>query len=107
MEHRCGYCKEPYAEFGRFAALERDFCTPECAAAYDRYYNSGRAHVELELRWGRVIAPAPSHSVIVMRHLRRADWLPVCRAQLSETDAAVAASEACSQQKKTGPFRKK
>jgi hypothetical protein len=102
-EHRCDYCREPYAEYGRFTNEDDEthsFCLPECAAAHNRYYSRDgysdamRArHATLERRCGRTIACAPPPQNIDPGRVNRADWLPHCRASLCEADAEIARAE--------------
>ena len=108
----CAYrkCAGPYAQLGRFQALAfrgdgvivscASVCTPECAAAYNRYVQSAsdpesdeaRArHALLEKVYGRRIQPAPApHRT---QDSDRFAWLQVCRAQLSPLEHEVAERE--------------
>lgn len=109
--HLCDYrkCGNPYAQKGRFhayyfangrAIATADVCTPECAAAYNRYYFSRcdpesdaaqARHILLEKIYGRRIVPAPGPSRY--QDVDRWAWLQVCRAQLSEEERTVADAE--------------
>lgn len=98
---------------GRFQALDfapngiiyakASVCSPECAAAYNRYVQSAsdpesdvaRArHSLLEKTYGRHVVPAPRAPATT----DRLAWLEVCRAQLSAAEAEVAERELSVQQ---------
>lgn len=111
--YTCSYrgCGGPYAQLGRFQALllrqpgdvivaRASVCSPECAAAYNRYMlsaddpesDAARArHALLEKVYGRRIqpAPAPHHT----QDTDRMEWLRVCRASLSAAEQEVAERE--------------
>ena len=111
--YTCSYrkCGRPYAQLGRFQALSlhqpgdvivacASVCSPECAAAYNRYQlsaadpesDTARArHALLEKVYGRRIKPAPAPHRIAT--LDRLDWLRDCRGHLSATEQEVAERE--------------
>jgi hypothetical protein len=102
---KCSYCLEPHAQLDRFQLLvlgdsiigKGSFCTPECAAAWNRY--KSRAHNNIDAqhqllvrRHGRAIYLAPPPSAL--REWPRERWLPECRAMLAnEADREIAARE--------------
>lgn len=113
-QYICGYakCSGPYAQLGRFQcfSLSQDgterivsramVCTPECAAAHNRYVlsagdpesDAARArHLMLEKIYGRRIIPAPAPNRT--QDTNRLEWLRVCRAQLSAQEWEVAERE--------------
>jgi hypothetical protein len=97
--YQCDYCREPYAQRGRFQVPVRSssdaaaavswthsFCTPECAAGYGHASLSSRYdHALLEQRHSRRIQYAPPPAAL-RRGLWRSEWLLVCRAQLDEAE---------------------
>jgi len=112
--YTCSYrpCSGSFAQWRRFQALDfaangiiyakASVCSPECAAAYNRYVQSAsdpesdvaRArHRLLEKAYGRHIVPAPRAPTT-----ERLAWLQVCRAQLSAAEAEVAERELTVQQ---------
>jgi hypothetical protein len=110
--HVCAYrkCSGPFAQLGRFQALSlshghqivarASVCSPECAAAYNRYVLSAgdpesdqaRArHLLLEKVYGRRIVPAPAPGRT--QDCDRMKWLRVCRAHLTVDEAELAERE--------------
>lgn len=110
--HFCSYrkCSGSFAQLGRFQALSlshgkeivarASVCSPECAAAYNRYVLSAddpesdgarTRHQLLEKVYGRRIVPAPAPNRT--QDCNRMEWLRVCRAQLSEAEREVADRE--------------
>ncbi len=108
--YRCNYCREPFAQLGRFQILVSsndgtqlvagpgNFCTLECAAAHNAFKSRDvgsdackNRHALLERRHGRRIAHAPLPGV--MRETKRAVWLPACREQLEDDERMLADRE--------------
>ena len=100
-EFTCQWCREPYAQYGRFAiptandtrtdiVWNLSFCLPECAAAHNAYQSTNPASMEchsrhqlIEKRYGRPIHPAPTKRELVIQKLERVNWLPQTRRDLN------------------------
>lgn len=123
-EYTCCYCREPCASDSQFyiylsndtqtaliplqtnAKLPLYFCTPECAAGYNRYMSNdpkseqcGNRHRFLEKRHQRKIVCAPPPQLLAHRAVPRSKgmlrnvWLWECRQSLSKEDQMRAQAE--------------
>ena len=98
-KYQCQWCRGPHAQYGRFAVfvpnqqqtrLEKKgtFCTPECAAARNKYYSQDpesqackNRHQLIQNACGRRVKPAPPKKVLMK--MSRDQWLSQARRDLS------------------------
>lgn len=109
--YQCDYCREPYAQLGRFQGWGRNFCTPECHAGFSRYCRQG-SHVTLEAQYGRRILLPPSPMELLRRigterGASRAHWLAACCEQLDEEEMKVVGRERVVQSVDVSKYKKK
>ncbi|MBX9636407.1 MAG: hypothetical protein K2Q45_02510 [Nitrosomonas sp.] len=107
----CNYCKRKCAEHGRFQVFaddrfvgEKNFCLPECAAAFNLYKSNAEEaqtrHYLLERFYKRRIIAAPHEHAL--KTIDRGAWILKCRASLTPAEMAIADMELVVQQDNFG-----
>ncbi len=107
--HVCDYCGGKHAQQFRFQILVPDqqqrelvgkgsFCTPECAAAHNRYKSinantdqCAARHQLIERQNGRRVVSAPP--LKQLSHLSRNQWIQECRLSLTKEEIEIALTE--------------
>lgn len=104
-KYQCQWCGGPHAQWGRFVVfvpnqqqnkLERhgSFCTPECAAARNKYYSRDpesqeckNRHVLIQNACGRRVKPAPPKKMLMT--MTREQWLQQAYQDLSPCELQI------------------